>query len=161
MQSATIYVIEFAGSASVYVGQTDALSRRMRHHLYNLRNGSHVCRPLQRMFDQRGESAISFRRLFDCERRDRHYYERMMARFFGPSRVLNSSLCAPIIHPTRKRFKCSDTGDLFDSAECAAAWLCDRNEIARKAGPELVRRRIAAVARGRDFSYAGTEWAIV
>jgi hypothetical protein len=161
MRTATIYIIELRGVPSIYVGQTDCLERRSHDHLYNLRNGSHICRRLQRLYDEIGEASLSFRSFLECEYSDRHYYERMTARFFGDDRVLNNSLCLALKHKPVKRLLCITTGRTFPTAGDAASWLQKSNDAARRASADEVRRRISAVARGSEFSYAGTEWSIL
>lgn len=68
MSKSGIYKIEHVTSGRVYVGSSVNIASRRRHHLGNLRRGSHFNVKLQNAWNKYGEQAFAFILIEECER---------------------------------------------------------------------------------------------
>lgn len=89
---ATVYSISFWPLDKYYVGVTERLDARKIDHLYHLNNGSHICRELQKAFDEFGMDEIEFCIEEVCEWSERLVREKQVARKYGKGRLFNSRL---------------------------------------------------------------------
>lgn len=80
-----IYEIKCKIDGKIYIGQAVDISKRIRKHLNNLRNGRHWNLHLQRAFTKYGENNFEFNVLCECERENLNYNEKLFISKFNSS----------------------------------------------------------------------------
>lgn len=80
-----IYEIKCKIDGKTYIGQAVDISKRIRKHLNNLRNGRHWNLHLQRAFTKYGENNFEFNVLCECERENLNDNEKLFISKFNSS----------------------------------------------------------------------------
>ena len=79
-----IYCIKNTVNGKRYIGSTKNLYIRYKHHMSDLRNGTHINKYLQNSFNKYGESAFIFEIICDCDEEDTLIYEQFFIDTLNP-----------------------------------------------------------------------------
>lgn len=140
-----IYKITCVDNGRIYIGQTDNINRRFRHHQNNLKNNNHGNSKLQNSWNKYGESSFIFEMLAEIEEKDAETLEFCEKFFMDEYRnsgfelfnicpSSNSRLGVKASEETKRKISESRTG------------------IKRGPHSEETKKKMSEAAKGRIFS---------
>lgn len=157
MSSGFVYLIHNSDMSKFYIGSTNSIYRRFKHHKSLLRRGIHHCVPLQRSWDKHGENHFEFTTILENVTREsaalkEHELLSMFFRKYGclniSSNGLMSAQCPDVIAKRNNTLK-SDAHRLAASA-IAKSWRESHPDLAIESDKKSALTRSSPVCRAAN-----------
>lgn len=148
---AAVYMLHTADFSHYYIGSTDDVKRRFKHHRSALRNNKHHCEALQRSFLKYGEAAFIFEvaREFGTIEEAREFEHQLLQENHGKPGCQNSSSSGMVAIPcpivvARRNETLKSAAHRARASEKAKAWRTANPEKAREADAKSAATRRAS-----------------